>query len=88
MTLIKKWDICAGNAILHALGGQLTDLAGKEVIEKSATFPVFFKVQFGPFQVDYSGHPAAEPKNEGGVLATMHHHREYLEALKQAVTTT
>ncbi len=31
VTLIKKWDICAGNAILNALGGKLTDLAGKTV---------------------------------------------------------
>ncbi len=37
-------------------------------------------------QVDYSGHPTVEPKNEGGVLATMHHHDEYLQALKGAVT--
>ncbi len=31
VTLIKKWDICAGDAILRALGGQLTDLSGKTV---------------------------------------------------------
>ena len=31
VTKIKKWDICAGDAILRALGGKLTDLDGKEV---------------------------------------------------------
>ena len=63
VTLIKKWDICAGNAILNALGGRLTQLTGEEV--------------------DYSGRPAHE-KNEGGVLATMHDHKAYLEAFANA----
>ncbi|KAM4027862.1 LOW QUALITY PROTEIN: Golgi-resident adenosine 3',5'-bisphosphate 3'-phosphatase [Anomaloglossus baeobatrachus] len=31
-TYIKKWDICAGNAILSALGGQMTTLKGEEII--------------------------------------------------------
>ena len=64
VTLIKKWDICAGDAILRANGGRLTDLAGKDV--------------------DYSSSPL-EPKNEGGVLATMHNHEVYLDALKDAI---
>lgn len=32
VTYIKKWDICAGNAILNALGGQMTNLKGEEII--------------------------------------------------------
>lgn len=31
-TYIKKWDICAGNAILSALNGQMTNLKGEEII--------------------------------------------------------
>lgn len=31
VTAIKKWDICAGNAILNALHGKMTTLKGKEV---------------------------------------------------------
>lgn len=30
-TAIKKWDLCAGNAILNAVGGRMTDFNGKEI---------------------------------------------------------
>lgn len=30
-TKIKKWDICAGNAILSAAGGQMSDLYGQQL---------------------------------------------------------
>ena len=59
-TLIKKWDICAGAAILSALGGKMTSLKGDTI-------------DFGR---------ADQEKNEGGLLATMHQHDEFLEKLK------
>jgi len=31
VTLIKKWDICAGTALLNALGGKMTALDGSDV---------------------------------------------------------
>ena len=31
VTEIKKWDICAGNAILNAVGGKMTTLKGQEI---------------------------------------------------------
>lgn len=34
ITAIKKWDICAGNAILAAVGGQMTD-KGNQIIDFS-----------------------------------------------------
>ena len=40
VTKIKKWDICAGDAILRALGGRLTTLAGAEVEYSAGGTPV------------------------------------------------
>lgn len=30
-THIKKWDVCAGHAVLSALGGQVTTLKGRDI---------------------------------------------------------
>lgn len=35
VTEIKKWDICAGNAIINALGGKMTTLSN-EVLDYSS----------------------------------------------------
>ncbi len=67
VTLIKKWDICAGDALLRALGGRLTTLKGEDI--------------------DYSGRPHEE-KNEGGVIATMHDHDSFVDALKDVPVKT
>lgn len=64
VTLIKKWDICPGDALLAALGGKMTDLNGAEI--------------------EYSGKPAYV-KAEGGVLATLHDHNDFLAKLKPAM---
>lgn len=31
VTLIKKWDLCAGNAILNAVGGNMSNLKGENI---------------------------------------------------------
>ncbi len=31
VTYIKKWDICAGDAILRSLSGQMTTLKGEQI---------------------------------------------------------
>lgn len=59
-TLIKKWDICAGDAILRAIGGRQTDLRGDDI--------------------NYSHN--LDPKNEHGLIATMHDHDHYRKSLQ------
>ena len=57
VTRIKKWDICAGNAILKAVGGKQTTLHGTDI--------------------DYDS--LGDPKNDEGLLATLHEHKTYLD---------
>jgi Golgi-resident PAP phosphatase len=39
-TIIKKWDLCAGSAILHSMGGTMTDLKGNEIDFSASGSPV------------------------------------------------
>lgn len=39
VTFIKKWDICAGNAIINAVGGKMTTLKGGLIDYSSAGSP-------------------------------------------------
>ncbi|XP_022089668.1 inositol monophosphatase 3-like [Acanthaster planci] len=65
-TLIKKWDICAGNALLNEAKGRMTTLKGDGI--------------------DYHWNPTSpNPKNEGGLLATLWEHEMFLERLKPVV---
>ena len=57
-TLIKKWDICAGSAILRHADGKMTTLKGKPI--------------------DFS---ADNPKNDGGLIASLHGQDEYVEKI-------
>lgn len=61
VTLIKKWDICAGDAILRTLGGKMTTLDDKEI-------------EYGDEE---------KPRNEGGLLAAIHDHKEFQDEVAQ-----
>lgn len=60
LTLIKKWDLCAGNALLNAVKGSMTTRKGENI--------------------DYS--LKGNPKNEHGIIATVHNHDFFLNKLK------
>ena len=51
VTKIKKWDICAGDAILRALGGTLTDLDGREVDYREASSTILSNSHLASKQV-------------------------------------
>lgn len=60
-TLIKKWDICAGNAILKEMNSKMTTLKGE------------------PITYEFT----SNPKNDGGLLATIWDHSNFLAKLSQ-----
>ena len=60
LTLIKKWDLCAGNALLNAAKGAMKTRYGEDI--------------------DYS--LEGDPKNEHGVVASLHNHDLFLDKLK------
>lgn len=70
VTAIKKWDLCAGNAIIKSVDfdhkdgveGRMTSLEGRDI--------------------DYSA--AGSPLHEDGLLATIHKHDDYQQALRPA----
>lgn len=50
----KKWDTCAPEAILHALGGKLTDFRGEPYpYDKDATWPDEYGVLATAFEADH-----------------------------------
>jgi len=60
-TLIKKWDICAGDALLRHFDGKMTQLSGQNInYDKSL-----------------------DPKNEGGLVASLHNHEKVLSWFKE-----
>lgn len=57
VTAIKKWDLCAGHALLSALGGSMVTLNGGD--QDSGQDEL----------IDFSGH--TDPLNTRGILAYM-----------------
>lgn len=66
VTLIKKWDVCAPNAVLSTLKGVMTNLDGE---------PISYAAE-------------ADVVNRRGIVATLHHHDEYLYLLKKTTPKT
>jgi inositol monophosphatase 3 len=60
-TLIKKWDICSGNAVLNHFGGKMTKLSGDNI----------------------NYHKDLDPKNTGGLVASLHKHDQVLQWFKE-----
>lgn len=70
VTRIKKWDLCAGNAIINSI-----DVDHKDGVEGKMT-------TLEGRLIDYSG--AGSPINDDGLLATIHEHEKFLTILKPA----
>ena len=83
-SMIKKWDICAGAAILNSLGGRLTDADGKDID---------FKNKWGKFISTHQNIYVSiinffrwEYKHEGGLIAAKYDQAGYVAAIKHLAT--
>ena len=56
-SMIKKWDICAGAAILNSLGGRLTDADGKDIDFKNKWEKLYLHIKISTYlsSIDVGG---------------------------------
>lgn len=69
MTAIKKWDICAGHALLKTMHGDMTDLHGEEIDYSPPSF---------------EGQKRSNVKLLGGLVATYQNHDVIVKRVKNA----
>lgn len=69
MTAIKKWDICAGHALLKTMQGDMTDLYGNEI---------------NYYAPPMEGDRTPYVKTLGGLVATYQNHPVIMKRVKKA----